>query len=151
MMLPARLSATLAIRLLARQPRTQISRCLGTSQVSFESETSKLIRLRREREAKEEQTTGFDKMLQLNELHLQILRKNETPEIRKKRNLAMLKMAAMFGLFIVGLTAVAGLAHYLFYKYVIGKDLFDLERGHYVQYTPFKYRPNRINQTTAAE
>lgn len=125
-------------------------RCLSTSQTSFESETSKLIRLRREREAQEEQTTGFDKMLQLNELHLQIMRRSETPEVRRKRNLATLKMAGMLGGFVVGLGIVCGVGFYLF-MLANGKNLFNLERDHYIEYISFKHRPNRIAKTLEKE
>ena len=142
MILPAKLSANLTIRL-ARQPRITLIRCLATSQVHFESETSKLIRLRREREAREEQTTGFDKMIQLNELHLEIMRRNETPEIRQRRNKAMLKMIALLVGFVVGVSALASTGYYLFFMWM-GKDLLKLPMSHYTEYIPFKYRPNAI-------
>lgn len=150
MMLPSRLSANLALRLIARQPRISTGRCLGTSQTRFETETTKLIRLRREREAKEEQTTGFDKMLQLNELHLQIMRRTETPEIRRKRNLATLKMAGLIIGFCVGVGIVSGAVFYLF-MLSMGQDLMTLPTSHYIEYIAWKHRPDRIADTLEKE
>ena len=73
------------LRLFINRQSKCMVRPIYTTRINNESETSKLIRLRREREAKTEQTTGFDKMLNFNEYHIQIFRRHDNKEINRKR------------------------------------------------------------------
>lgn len=115
-MLPLRLNSNLIRALNRCSSSRSMIRCLSTSQSRFESETSRIIKLRKEREAGQEHTTGFDKMLRFNELHIRMMKKHDTPQQNRKRDLSMLKMLASMAAFYVAVCLLTVLVYWAITK-----------------------------------
>lgn len=130
-MLAVRLLNSSNLKLLVSKQSRCLIKSFHTSRLNCESETSKLIRLRREREAKEEQTTGFDKMINFNEYHLQMMKKHDTPEIIKKRNIALIKMMLNIVGFIGGSFTVITFVFWI-YNMQVGNNIFDVRRSDFI-------------------
>lgn len=105
---------------------------LSTSQCKYESETNKLIKLRREREAKEEQTTGFDKMIQYNVFHLKMMKKYDTPEINRKRSIAFINLFRNLGFYVGVLFVIYTIIMYSIYRLEFGRSPFVTERSFWI-------------------